>query len=350
VELVDEPVGEQRANERTAPADIQGPRDAPLRLVQLGASITPSRVMNSCTAILPMIVSFQSVAELCLFGSLDRDGAGRGDVSSEDGWRTPPSVRASARSGRLCAFYAGVGESGRDLERDTTGRRRHSKEVTMDCFTSNRRWTHVALAATLLVAALLAAAASSAAPAAACSFCGKNLVQNPGAESGRGLTAAGASGSVPHWTNTQGQFSAAAYTGFGVGWFSASSKGPADKGKNYFFGGTTPAATSAKATIGTQTIKLPAGAAGHKATLSGWLGNYGANTASVRATFTDASGKSLTGIRIGPDSTIGSYDMAPRTRAGTVPAGATGVTVTITFTDHANYNLAGADDVSLVLA
>ena len=42
--------------------------------------------------------------------------------------------------------------------------------------------------------------------------------------------------------------------------------------------------------------------------------------------------------------------MGFRTRTGTVPAGATGVTVTITFTDHANYNLAGADDVSLVLA
>ncbi len=220
----------------------------------------------------------------------------------------------------------------------------------MDRFASNRRRARVALAGTTLAAALAAVAAGSAAPQAACSSCGKNLVQNPGAESGRGLTATGASGSVPHWTNTQGQFSAAAYTGFGVGWFSASSKGPADKGKNYFFGGTTPAATSAKASIGTQVIKLPAGAAGHKATLSGWLGNYGSNTASVRATFTDASGKSLTGIRIGPDSTIGSYDMAPRTRTGTVPAGATGVTVTITFTDHANYNLAGADDISLVLA
>ena len=42
--------------------------------------------------------------------------------------------------------------------------------------------------------------------------------------------------------------------------------------------------------------------------------------------------------------------MGLRSRTGTVPAGASGVTVTITFTDHANYNLAGADDISLVLA
>jgi hypothetical protein len=227
----------------------------------------------------------------------------------------------------------------------------------MERFTFNQRpirgnavRTSVLLTAAAVLMALAAAAASSAAPRAACAACGKNLLQNPGAESGKGLTAPGENGAVPDWTNTEGQFGAAAYTGFGGGWFSASSAGPADRGKNYFFGGTTTAATSAKASIGTQTIKLPGSAAGHKATLSGWLGNYGSNTASVRATFTDASGKTLSGIRIGPDSTIGGGNMAFRTRTGTVPTGATGVTVTITFTDHANYNLAGADDVSLVLA
>jgi hypothetical protein len=41
--------------------------------------------------------------------------------------------------------------------------------------------------------------------------------------------------------------------------------------------------------------------------------------------------------------------MGLRTRKGTVPAGAASVIVTITFTDHANDNLAGADDISLVL-
>ena len=62
-----------------------------------------------------------------------------------------------------------------------------------------------------------------------------------GAESGKGVTATGANGSVPHWTNASGQFGAAAYTGFGVGWFNATSKGPTDRRKNYFFGGTTTA-------------------------------------------------------------------------------------------------------------
>jgi hypothetical protein len=206
------------------------------------------------------------------------------------------------------------------------------------------------LAALGLLAALAVAASGSAASVAGCSFCGKNVLLNPGAEAGKGLTATGTEGAVPDWTNAAGQFSAAAYTGFGVGWFNASSAGPKDKGNNYFFGGTTTAATSAKASIGSQTIKLPAGAAGHKATLSGWLGNYGSDTASVRASFTDASGKPLAVIRIGPDSTLGGGSMGYRSRSGSVPAGTVSVTVTITFTDHANYNLAGADDISLVFA
>ena len=155
---------------------------------------------------------------------------------------------------------------------------------------------------------------------------------------------------MPGWTSAPGEFGAAAYTGFGVGWFSATSKGAKARGKNYFFGGTTPAATGAKASIGTQSIKLPAGAASHTATLSGWLGNYGSNTASVRAQFMDASGKALSALRIGPDTTIGSSDMAFRTRHAKVPAGAATVLIVVTFTTHANYSLAGADDLSFVLS
>jgi hypothetical protein len=212
------------------------------------------------------------------------------------------------------------------------------------------RWRAAALLAGAAAAALALATAALSAPAGACGACGRNLIKNPGADGGRGQNQPGEVGAVPGWTNTAGQFSAAAYTGFGVGWFTATSKGPTDRGKNYFFGGTTTAATSAHATIGTQTIKAPAGAAGHKATLSGWLGNYGSNTAQVRAEFLDSSGKVLSAIRIGPDTTIGGSDMALRTRSGTVPPGTAGIAIVVTFTDHANYNLAGADSLSLVLS
>ena len=211
-----------------------------------------------------------------------------------------------------------------------------------------------ALVFAILVAAVLATAAS-AAPGAACAVCGKNLIKNPGAEAGVGITAVGAFGAVPGWTNEGGQFGAASYA-FPNGWFSKISKGSPKRGKNYFFGGTTTEAVEAQATIGKQTIKLPAAARGRKVTLSGWLGNYGtlpnANMTQVRAEFADASGTVLARLRIGSDTTIGvGTDMAFRSRKGTVPRGATQVTIVVSFAGGgANYKLAGADDLSLVLA
>ncbi len=212
-----------------------------------------------------------------------------------------------------------------------------------------RPGARVALGAALLLLTVLLATAA-AAPGATCGVCGKNLIKNPGAEGGAGITAVGAFGAVPGWTNEAGQFGAASYA-FPNGWFSARSKGSPKRGKNYFFGGTTTDAVSAKATIGKQTISLPAAAAGRRATLSGWLGNYVTQaTTQVRAQFTDASGKVLATIRLGPDTTISGQDMASRSRSATVPRGAKQVMVVVTFSGGANYKLAGADDLSLVLA
>ena len=203
-----------------------------------------------------------------------------------------------------------------------------------------------------VLVALIVAAVAAAAPAAPCAVCGKNLIKNPGAEAGAGVTAVGAYGAVPGWTSEAGQFGAASYA-FPNGWFSARSKGSPKRGKNYFFGGTTPEAAAAKATVGKQSIKLPAATAGRKVTLSGWLGNYGtapvANTTQVRAQFTNAAGKVLVTIRIGPDTTISGTDMALRSRSGVVPRGTTGVTIVVTFSGGNNYKLAGADDLALVL-
>ena len=106
------------------------------------------------------------------------------------------------------------------------------------------------------VGVLVLALSMTAAAAGGCPVCGKNLIKNPGADAGLGVTAVGASGLVPGWTIAAGQFGAASYT-FPNGWFSARSKGPAKRGKNYFFGGTTTEAVTAPASIGTQTIALP---------------------------------------------------------------------------------------------
>jgi hypothetical protein len=204
-----------------------------------------------------------------------------------------------------------------------------------------------------VIAAAVLATSVAAAPRATCAVCGKNLIKNPGAEAGAGITAVGAFGVVPGWTNEAGQFTAASYT-FPNGWFSKRSKGSPTRGKNYFFGGTTPEANAAKATIGKQTIKLPSAAAGRKVTLGGWLGNYGtppsANMSQVRAEFVDAGGTVLARLRIGNDTTISGMDMAFRSRKGTVPRGATQVIIVVSFAGGNNYKLAGVDDLSLVLA
>ena len=211
------------------------------------------------------------------------------------------------------------------------------------------RWRLTGVLATAMVGAAVIAAMASAGTTA-CAICGKNLIKNPGADGGAGITAVDAFGAVPGWTVESGQFGAASYT-FPNGWFSKRSKGPKDRSKNYFFGGTTRAAVEAAASVGKQTIKLPAAAAGKKATLSGWLGNYGKNYAQVRAQFEDAAGTVIAAVKIGPDTTISSTDMQARSRSIKVPAGAKQVTVVVSFGGGgSNYKLAGADSLSLVLS
>ena len=210
----------------------------------------------------------------------------------------------------------------------------------------------ITLALALLGAATILTAA--AAGTTACGICGKNLIKNPGAEAGAGITTVGAFGVVPGWSNEAGQFTAASYT-FPNGWFSMNSKGSPKRGKNYFFGGTTPEANTAKATIGTQTVKLPAAAAGRKVMLGGWIGNYGvspttANMTQVRAEFADAGGAVLARLRIGNDTTISGTDMAFRSRKGTVPRGATQVRIVVDVLGREQLQLAAADDLALVLS
>jgi hypothetical protein len=200
------------------------------------------------------------------------------------------------------------------------------------------------------IVALVLALAMTATAAGGCPVCGKNLIKNPGADAGLGVMAVEAKGAVPGWTIEAGQFGAASYA-FPNGWFSIRSKGPAKRGKNYFFGGTTKEAVEAPASVGKQVIALPRSAVGRKATLSGWLGNYGENRAQVRAEFLDASGAVLSTVRIGPAVTIAGTDMSLRSRNGKVPAGATQVAVSVIFSGGGfNYKLAGADSLSLVLS
>ena len=58
----------------------------------------------------------------------------------------------------------------------------------------------------------------------------------------------------------------------------------------------------------------------------------------------------LSTVRIGPAVTIAGTDMGLRSRSGKVPAGTKQVAITAIFSGGgANYKLAGADSLSLVL-
>ena len=219
----------------------------------------------------------------------------------------------------------------------------------MNQTSKRRRWLSACVAGALFGAATILATATATAGTTACAICGKNLIKNPGAEAGLGIMAVDASGAVPGWTKSRASSAQPRTRSRTVG----SRRDPTDpknRGKNYFFGGTTRAAVEAQATIGKQTIKLPAAATGKTATLSGWLGNYVKNTAQVRAQFEDAAGKLLSAVRIGPDTTIAGTNMTARSRSAKVPVGAKQVTVVVTFAGGgANYKLAGADALSLIL-
>jgi hypothetical protein len=66
----------------------------------------------------------------------------------------------------------------------------------------------------------------------------KNLIKNPGARAGAGVTAVGAYGVVPGWTNTAGQFGGRVLH-VRERLVRDVVEGLADARKNYFFGGTT---------------------------------------------------------------------------------------------------------------
>jgi hypothetical protein len=68
--------------------------------------------------------------------------------------------------------------------------------------------------------------------------------------------------------------------------------------------------------IGTQAIKLPPAAAGHKAALSAWLGIYSSDRTEIRAIFVNSSGKTLT-----PQSGSARTQQSPnsRRRSATAP-------------------------------
>ena len=94
-------------------------------------------------------------------------------------------------------------------------------------------WARIVLGSMLLLAGVMLATTAIATPRTRSPGCAEEPDTKSVAESGAGITAVGAFGAVPGWTNASGQFGAASYA-FPNGWFSARSKGSPAPGKNYF--------------------------------------------------------------------------------------------------------------------
>ena len=195
------------------------------------------------------------------------------------------------------------------------------------------RWIGTALAG---VAVLVAASVAAAAPAATCGICGKNLIKNPGAEAGRGRSPRSVrTGWFPAGRTTAGQFGAASYT-FPNGWFSKLSKGSPKRGQELLLRWHDDRGHVRQGN-GRHADDQASGGRGRTQGDARWLarGTTAAaptgNMTQVRADFADASGTVLARLRIGNDTTISGTDMAFRSRKGKVPAGATQVTIVVTF-------------------
>jgi hypothetical protein len=217
-----------------------------------------------------------------------------------------------------------------------------------------RRYIFISLVA---VVASLGLAVVNTVPVSAASA--KNVLLNGNAETGHG-SSTGAVVTVPHWTDSTGaSFTAVKYGATGGGFLTATSPGPAKRGKNFFAGGPNDPLDSI---VAVQTVNLKPYVnsikGGHvMAKLSGWLGGSGTRTdeAFVEVDFKNAQGSLIgTSMTLGPVTESdrgGVTELLNRTDTATVPKGARSAYVQLSFSRQSGqtYNDAFADNVSLVL-
>ena len=180
----------------------------------------------------------------------------------------------------------------------------------------------------------------------------RNLIVNPGAESGPGaVKRTDTVSDVPGWTRT-GAFSVGQYVSAMPLWLSTF--GPKDRGSNYFWGGVSGGPSSA-----TQTIDISAGAteidAGRvRFYLSGYLvshTNYG--IPKLRATFLDAQDRKLLESEVSGPGVIEGSGLLVRASSGFVLPNTRKVVILLDLSasgmPSGTSNNSGADNLELVL-
>lgn len=207
--------------------------------------------------------------------------------------------------------------------------------------TGSARWAML-LAATVWMAAAQAGGVAL----------GKNMLKNGGAESGEGSSDGGTVLSVPKW-QTQGKFTVVQYGA--AGFPTADSPGSPKRGLNFFSGGPNNAQSSASKTVALKTLAADIDTGSVQATLSGYLGGYGAQDdhADLVVQFVDGAGLVLSTVALPSVFAAdrgGVSGMLKRSAKAMVPAGTRSAQVTLTMTrTEGSYNDGYADVLSLVL-
>jgi uncharacterized protein (TIGR03437 family) len=177
------------------------------------------------------------------------------------------------------------------------------------------------------------------------SVLGKNLVVNPGAETGPAAVAPAVTQYIPGWSTTAG-VSVAPYGG--TGWIGSSNPGPVDEGTKVFWGTGTGNSAYQDIDVSPAGTLIDAGQVTYQ--ISVWLGATYPTASSPTLTygFYDWSGNTLAATgTLGPLNRSSAIGMVEASTANTLPAGTRRVRITVTFGVNYDYVF---DDVSFILA
>lgn len=180
----------------------------------------------------------------------------------------------------------------------------------------------------------------------------ENLIVNPGAEEGPGVTDTSTVASIPGWEREAGSTVSVVVYGGDDGFPAATSPGAPMRGRNFFTGGNR-----GENSVARQTRAIPAGltsavdAGNGVFTARGWFGGFEDHTdrMALRYEFLDAAGVAVGEGRIGnvtATERMNTTGMYERTAMGAIPARTRSVRFTLEATYGTGYVDAYADELA----
>ena len=183
----------------------------------------------------------------------------------------------------------------------------------------------------------------------------KNLIKNPGAESGNG-SSNGSVVNVPNWTRYAGTAATAVQYGASGGFPTSSTPGAPNRGHNFFAGGPSTASFQGFQQVIDVSKYRSAIDAGHATfVLKAWMGGYrdAGDTAMVLLEEQNGGGLFIDDAAVGPVTNTDRHNQTKflmRTESAPITVGTRKIYVLIRF-DYVDgsYNDGYADNLSLVL-